>query len=97
MGISVRNRLWDEWEGFFGRGHLSTRDDPLQKSNVFKASSLTDLKPSLAQRLSKMIKNRCPKGMFGGNRLWDDGDDFFEGCRSHRAMTRRTDDASMKV
>jgi hypothetical protein len=70
MGICARNGLWDEWEGFSGRGHLSTRGDRSMKVNVFKASPFTDLKHSIERKLSKTMKNQSPMGTLGGNRLW---------------------------
>jgi hypothetical protein len=39
LGISARNGLWDEWRGFFGAFHPSTRDDPPSKDDAFKPSS----------------------------------------------------------
>jgi hypothetical protein len=65
MGICGGNRLWDERRGLFDGFHASTRHDRSSNVNVFKASSLTDLKPALEQKLSKMMENRCPRGMFG--------------------------------
>jgi hypothetical protein len=42
-GISAWNRLWDEFQGFSRRLHLSTRDDPPpSKCNVFKDLIFTE-------------------------------------------------------
>jgi hypothetical protein len=48
LGICGGNRLWDDWEGFFGGFHASVRDDHPSKVNVLKASPFTDLKHALA-------------------------------------------------
>jgi hypothetical protein len=39
IGISARNRLWDEWRGTNGGLDLSTNDDPPLKDDAFKPSS----------------------------------------------------------
>jgi hypothetical protein len=42
MGISVRNGLWDDWEGIDGGLHPSTRDDPPSDINLLKAYTFID-------------------------------------------------------
>jgi hypothetical protein len=41
------------------------RDDPPSKVNVFKAFLFTELMLAVASKLSKMVKDRCPVGLFG--------------------------------
>jgi hypothetical protein len=48
MGISVRNRLWDDWEGFFGGFHPSTNDDHPSNVNDFRTFLFTEPKPATA-------------------------------------------------
>jgi hypothetical protein len=65
MGICGGNRLWDDWEGFSGRGHLSTRDEAPSKDGAFMTFLFTEPNHSTERKLSEMIKNGCPRGMFG--------------------------------
>jgi hypothetical protein len=45
--------------------HHSTNDDPPSKDDAFKAFLFTDLKCATASKLPKMVKDRCPIGLFG--------------------------------
>jgi hypothetical protein len=58
MGISARNRLRDEFQGFSGRFHPSTRDDPPSKDGAFKALLFTEPKHSIELKLHKMMENQ---------------------------------------